>query len=62
MQMLNVEMSSTRAKHLFNILDVSGDGAIEYEEFLAAFRPTFTSYSYELEDAIVQVLPPNPKL
>lgn len=54
MQLLNVHMSPTRAKHLFGILDVSGDGAIEYEEFLAAFRPSWTKYDYELEDAIYQ--------
>lgn len=54
MKLLNMNMSATRAKNLFQILDVSGDGAIEYEEFLAAFRPTVTNYDYDLEEAIFQ--------
>jgi len=39
-----------RAERIFKVLDVSGDGDIEYAEFLAAFKPPFT-YQYDLEAA-----------
>ena len=36
-------------------LDVSGDGEIEYGEFVAAFKPVLTSYPYDLEAAVEAV-------
>jgi len=51
LQKLGLDMPATRAERIFKALDVSGDGEIEYGEFLAAFKPTMTTYPYDLEAA-----------
>ena len=40
-----------RATRIFKAIDVSADGSIEYEEFLAVFKPALTTYPYDLEAA-----------
>jgi len=52
MTKLGVEMSPAKANRIMAVLDVSGDGKIEYEEFLAAFRAARTTFEYDLDDAM----------
>ena len=44
MNKLGLDMTLARAQHIMRALDVSGDGRVEYEEFLAAFRPARTTF------------------
>jgi hypothetical protein len=52
---LGLDMPAPRAERLFKALDVSGDGEIEYGEFLAVFKPALTKYPYDLEAAMKAV-------
>lgn len=55
-QAWNMGISLNDLSEVFSVLDVSNDGEIEYEEFITALKPSNLKYSYDLDDAVLQVM------
>lgn len=52
---LGLNLVGSSIDELFKVIDITGDGTIEYQEFLAAFKNSNVVYSYDLEKAIMDV-------